>query len=224
MKMTKYMRSNKKLVIGLLLLVILVHASGIMERLLGMKKKSEDEEGTLIQFLLENTEKLREGAKGDKQKPPSKEDMDKLRKKNIKDMQKMMKQVEKEAGKMKKREKLYGVTRKEKELTLKLLDYWIETFEKGTQLTIFRGKPNNKGEYSAAWTGFNTGFKALISAMTYANAKMDGLYGAPAKKITKKQYNKDKKSEYYQIDMGMIFIKRLKEIRRLVASIKPIDG
>jgi hypothetical protein len=41
MKVTKYMRNNKILVSFGLILVILLHASGLVERTLGMKEKSD---------------------------------------------------------------------------------------------------------------------------------------------------------------------------------------
>jgi hypothetical protein len=42
MRVTKYMRKNKMLVSFGLILVILLHASGLVERTFGMKKKSEN--------------------------------------------------------------------------------------------------------------------------------------------------------------------------------------
>lgn len=50
MKVTKYMRKNKLLVSFGLILVILLHASGLVERTFGMRKKGEREQKTASIF------------------------------------------------------------------------------------------------------------------------------------------------------------------------------
>jgi hypothetical protein len=218
MKLIKYMRSNKRLVIGLLILVILINASGIMERLLGMKKKSEDEEGTLLQLLLENTEKLKEGAKGNK-KPPSEADMKKLREKHIKYMEKMVKDQEESAEKMAKKAKLYGISKREKELTLKILDGIIKMLEQQGGMLIFRGKPNNKGEYSSSFSGYTPPLRVMMGALSNASLKMKQLYGVKTKNPPKKVPD----NEYTQFDMFFEWLERMKKVRKMVAKLDTID-
>lgn len=219
MKIIKYVRSNKRLVIGLLILVILINASGIMERLLGMKKKSEDEEGTLLQLLLENTEKLKEGAKGAKAKPPSAEDMKKLREKHIKEMEKMVTQQEKDAEKMAKRAKLYGISKREKELTLKILDTMINSMEQQGGMLIFRGKPNNKGEFSASFSGYTPPLRAMMGSIMNVQQQLKQLYGVKTKNPPKNIPD----NEFAQFDMLFEWAERMKKVRKMVAKLDTID-
>ena len=52
MRITKFMKRNKIVVSLFLILVMLFHSSGITEKIFGMTKKSEEEEGSIIELLL----------------------------------------------------------------------------------------------------------------------------------------------------------------------------
>ena len=114
LKIKKFILKNKKMVAIGLLLLLLIHSSGVIRKTF-----------TII-----------EGAE------MKKEDIIKKRDSNLKEMRKMVKNMEKEEKKLLKKQKELGITEEEKRLTLKIIDKGIEMAEQMYGMMLFRDKGN----------------------------------------------------------------------------------
>ena len=98
MKFGKYIMKNKTYVIILLVSLLILHSSGLLDNLLGLREKV-----------------LLEGAKGKKGKKKSEKELRlEEREANIKDMKRMVKGIEEEVKKLKKQQKTMGITSEER--------------------------------------------------------------------------------------------------------------
>lgn len=112
LKIKKFILKNKKLVAIGLLLLLLVHSSG----------------------LIRKTFTIIEGAE------MTQEDIIKRRDSNLKEMRKILKNMKEQENKLLKKQKELGITEEEKRLTLQIIDKGIEMAEQMYGMMLFRDK------------------------------------------------------------------------------------
>lgn len=115
---------NKTYIIILLVSILVLHSSGLLDNLLGLREKV-----------------LIEGAKG---KKSEKEIRAEERKKNIKRMKKALSSIDREVAQLKKQQEIMGITSEERDLVLRIIDFQIRYFENIAGFLLFRSnKPGN---------------------------------------------------------------------------------
>ena len=141
MKFGRYIMKNKTYVIILLVSLLILHSSGLLDNLLGLREKV-----------------LIEGAKG---KKSEKEQRAEERQKNIKRMKKSLSSIDREVAKLKKQQEIMGITSEERDLVLQIIDFQIRYFENIAGFLLFRS--NKPGNFS-----MDTGTKIFFGAYTMA--------------------------------------------------------
>ena len=196
MKFGKYVMKNKTCIIILLVSLLVLHSSGLLDNLLGLREKV-----------------LIEGAKG---KKSEKELRIKERKQNIKAMKKAVKQVEKEVAQLKKQKETMGITSEERDLALQIIDHQIKTFEFMAGAMLFRGSKPGQNV-------FDTPTKAFFSAYTYAANQYQMILGRPGNKPGKGGTKMNQNDPITAVNIYMTMLGRLKKMRKLVANMEVVD-
>ena len=159
MKFGKYIMKNKTYVIIFLVSLLILHSSGLLDNLLGLREKI-----------------LIEGAKG--KKKSEKELRVEERNKNLKQLKKAVKSVEKEVKRLKAMRDVMGITSEERDLTLQVIDYQIKYFESTVGFLLFRSnKPGNfvmNTPTKIFFTAYNTAFGDYTNEKRKINHNDDG--------------------------------------------------
>ena len=188
---------NKTYVIILLVSLLILHSSGLLDNLLGLREKV-----------------LLEGAKG--KKKSEKELRLEEREANIKDMKRMVKGLEEEVKKLKKQQKTMGITSEERDLALQIIDHQIKTFEYMAGAMLFRG--SKPGQYM-----FATPFKALFASYNYAANQYQTIMGRPGNKPGKGGTKVSESKPLDAINIYLTMLGRMKKLRKLVANMEVVD-
>ena len=116
---------NKTYVIILLVSLLILHSSGLLDNLLGLREKV-----------------LLEGAKG--KKKSEKELRMEERKKNLEQLKRAVQTIDRDVKRLKAMQEVAGITSEERDLTLQVIDFQIKYFEGIAGVLLFRSsKPGN---------------------------------------------------------------------------------
>jgi len=193
MKFGKYIMKNKTYVIIILISLLILHSSGLLDNLLGLREKV-----------------LIEGAKG---KKSEKELRKGERKQNIKAMKKAVESIEKEVKQLKKQQEIMGITSEERDLALKIIDHQIKTFEFMASAMLFRGsKPGQ--------LAMNTPTNVFFSAYIFARNKYQSIMG---RKSSKKNTAWKESDPLHAVNYYMMMLDQMKKMRKLVADMEVVD-